>query len=312
VKFFKKIKNGLVYLSVRGAYRLFNILPRRTCQKLGGWIGEMIYAFSEKDKQTAHRTLNLVYGDQLTTLAKEEIIKSFFVNSGKNLADVVRFRKYYHKQLRTLIDIEGREYFDAAYQRGKGIIAVTGHIGNFELLAAYFSGEGYKVAVIGREMYDKRLDKMLVGNRSAMGIINVDTNESPRRLLKLLKEGYAIGVLIDTDSWRVRSEFIPAFGKKSRTPVGQSILGLKTGAAFVPMACVREGGRYKIIVREEIIPERSDNFDDDVYNITARCTTALDEIIDAHRDQWIWIHNRWRTRPPEEKGLENKPAEADN
>jgi KDO2-lipid IV(A) lauroyltransferase len=160
-------------------------------------------------------------------------------------------------------------------------------------------------------MYDRRLNRLLVRNRRALGLINVDTRESPRTLLKLLHDGYAIGVLIDTDSGRVRSEFVPAFGKKSRTPIGQSLLGLKTGAAFVPMACVREGNRYKVIVKPEIFPDNRDNFDQKVYNITWRCTQALEEIIDAYPDQWIWIHNRWRTRPPEESEVNNGAAGAD-
>ena len=92
--------------------------------------------------------------------------------------------------------------------------------------------------------------------------------------------------------------FIPAFGKPSNTPIGQSIIGLKTGASFVPMACVRSGNNsYKIIIKPEVMIERTDNFDDDVYNITLKCTQALEEIINDHKDQWIWIHNRWHTRP---------------
>ncbi len=119
-------------------------------------------------------------------------------------------------------------------------------------------------------MYDKRLDRLLVDNRESMGIINVDTKDSPKKILKLIRDGYAIGVLMDTDSKRVKSEFIPAFGRLSRTPVGQSILGLKTGAAFVPIVCVREGKGYKIVVKPEIIPETTGNFDNDWFNVIHR------------------------------------------
>ncbi len=136
-----------------------------------------------------------------------------------------------------------------------------------------------------------------MGNREAVGLINVDTKESPRHVVRLLHQGYALGALIDTDSMRVRSMFVPAFGRPSNTPVGQTILGLKTGAGFVPIACVREGKRYKIIVKPEVVVERSDDFEKDVYIMTKKCTKALEEIIIEYKDQWIWLHDRWCTLP---------------
>ncbi|UCD94180.1 MAG: lysophospholipid acyltransferase family protein [Candidatus Zixiibacteriota bacterium] len=297
MKILKKVKNDFIYYCTILVIRFFNVIPRGPAVFIGGAFGYGAYLISGKDRARAHHTLGIAYGDSLSAGQKREIIRSLFINFGKNIADVVRFKKYYNSQIKDLIDVEGLEHFDRVYKRGKGVIAVTGHIGNFELLAAFFVSSGYNAAVIGRELYDGRLDKLLVDNRQAIGIVNISTQDSPRRILKALKDGYALGVLIDTDSMRVRSEFIPAFGKLSYTPVGQSILGLKTGAGFVPMACVRKGRRYEVIVRPEIAIERTNDFDKDVYNITKKCTEALEEIINEHKDQWIWIHNRWLTRP---------------
>jgi len=299
VKKLKKIKNSLVYYSAVILIKFFNLIPRSPAVAAGGFLGYTAYLVSGKDRAKAHKTLGLVYGDKLSRTDREEIIRNMFKNFGRNLIDVIRLKKYYKKQISKLIDVDGIEHFDRVYDRGKGVIAVTGHIGNFELLAAHFANSGYNAAVIGREMYDKRLNELLVRNREGVGIVNIDTKDSPRRILSVMKDGYALGVLIDTDSMRVRSEFVPAFGILSNTPVGQTIIGLKTGAGFVPVACVRNGKRYKIIIKPEIIVELSGDFDKDVYNITARCTQALDEIIDEHRDQWIWLHNRWHTRPKE-------------
>ncbi len=278
---------------------LFNVIPRGLAIFVGAVFGYTAYLLLKKDRIKAERHLGLVYGERISASERKSIAKNLFINFGKNLAEVVRFKKYYLSQIQPLVDIEGREYFDEVYNRGKGVIGVTGHIGNFELLAAYFANQGYHAAVIGRKMYDKRLDKILVNNRESLGVVNIDTKDSPRRFLKILKDGYVLGVLIDTDSMRVRSEFVPAFGRLSNTPVGQTILGLKTGAGFVPVACVRNGKRYKIIVKPEIKIERTDDFDKDVYNITKKCTEALEEIINEYKDQWIWIHNRWLTKPEE-------------
>lgn len=293
----KKLKNNFVYYFVLFIVAFFNTIPRGAAIFVGSVFGCLAYLLSKKDRLKAERHLKLIYGKNLNFTKRRTIVRGLFINFGKNIADVVRFKKYYFSQIQPLVDIEGREFFDEVYNRGKGVIAVTGHIGNFELLAAYFANAGYNAAAIGREMYDKRLDKVLVDNRQSLNVVNIDTNDSPRRVLKVLKDGYALGVLIDTDSMRVRSEFIPAFGRLSYTPVGQTILGLKTGAGFVPIVCVRNGKRYKIIVRPEIKIERTDDFERDVYNITKQCTKALEEIIHVYKDQWIWIHNRWLTKP---------------
>jgi len=297
----QKLKNDFVYYFTRFAIFLFNIIPRSASQIIGGALGYVAYRFCKKEWAIAHKTLGMVYGEKLNEPQREEIIRNLFMNFGKSLSDVIRFKKHYKRQIDGLIDVEGMEHFEKAYKRGKGVIAITGHIGNFEIFAPFFSYRGYKTAAIGREMYDKRMDKLLVENRQFTGLINIPTTAPPRKIMRVLKDGYVMAVVIDTDSMRVRSQFVPAFGKLSWTPVGQSILGLKAGAAFVPMVFVRNGKRYKLVIKPEVTIEPSGDFDKDVYNITKKCTEALEGLIDTYRDQWIWIHNRWHTRPVDEK-----------
>ncbi len=293
----KKTKRALTYNLARFFIAFFNIIPRPLAVGIGSMMGYLAYLISHRDRFKAQRNLAAAMGDSLNTKQQKVIVRNMFVNFGKNIADIVRFKRHYDRQISRLVDVEGLEYFDRAYRRGKGVIAVTGHIGNFELLAAFTVKSGYNAAVIGREMYDRRLNELLVGNREAIGIVNIDTKDSPRRILKLLKKGYTLGILIDTDSYRVRSAFVPAFGRLSWTPVGQSIIGLKTGAAFIPIVCVRNGNRYKVIVKPEITIERTNDFDSDVHKMTEKCTASLEAIIREWPDQWIWLHNRWHTRP---------------
>jgi KDO2-lipid IV(A) lauroyltransferase len=294
---FKKIKRTLVYLILRLFVWCFNIIPRSLAIYIGGWVGLAIWKLSFRDQHRAVRHLSLAYGDQLAHREKLAIGRGFFINSGRNLADVIRFKKHYQSEILPLIEAEGMEHFEAAFRKGKGLFGVTGHIGNFELLAAFMQSSGFEVAVIGRELYDPRLDRLLIENREAVGLTNISTTDSPKRILGWLKAGKTIGVLIDTDSHRIRGEFVPAFGRWSNTPVGQSILAVKTGAALVPTACLRTANnRYKIIVRPEIEIEPSGDTRTDVINATAACTRVLEEIVREHLDQWPWQHNRWRTK----------------
>lgn len=293
----KRIKNSSVYLLTISLIWLFNVLPRKAAVAIGGALGKLAWRILERDRRRADENLQRAYGDKLPAVQRELICRNFFINSGKNLVDVLRFKRHFD-EIKASVTVEGIEHFDAAYRRGKGMFGVTGHLGNFELLAAYVSSLGYKIAVIGREMYDRRLDALLVSNREAVGLVNIATTDSPKRIIEHLRKGGAIGVLIDIDSMRVRSAFVPFFGTPANTPIGQSVIAVKTGAALVPIACVREAGnRYKVIVKPEIIFERTGDVEKDAFTATVLCTKALEEMVDRYRDQWIWIHTRWNTRP---------------
>ncbi|MCX6825785.1 MAG: hypothetical protein NTV06_00755 [candidate division Zixibacteria bacterium] len=293
----QQIKNNAIFYLIKAAITFFNRIPRSLAVFLGALSGYLAYLIFRQDRLKANHHLYMAFGDSLSPAQRKSIVRNVFINFGGSAVDVARLKKHYHDEVKGLIDFEGLEYFDAVYKRGRGIIAFTGHLGNFELMAAHIANSGYKVAAIGREMYDRRLNQLLIENRQLLNIAIIDTHDSPLKTMKLLKQGYAIGVLIDTDSFRVRSMFIPAFGRLSHTPIGQTIMGLRAGAGFVPAACIRQGKRYKVVIRPEVTIERTGDFEKDVYNMTWKCTQALETLITEYKDQWIWMHNRWLNRP---------------
>jgi len=296
MKLRKKIKRDAVYGLTRVMFWLLNTVPRACALFLGCFFGLAAWHLLKREQHRTYRHLTLVFSERLTSDEKRIVGRAFFVNSGKNLADVIRFKKHFATELKDLVDIEGLENFDAAYRRGKGVFGVTGHIGNFELLPVYVASLGYEIAVIGRRLYDQRLDELLVGNRRSFGITNIATTDSPRVMFRWLKGGGAVGVLIDNDSSRVRSMHIPAFNRLSNTPIGQAIIAFKTGAALVPMACLRtEDNRYRIIIRPEIQIDGNLTEKNWVYQSTLMCTRELESIILSCPQQWAWHHNRWRT-----------------
>lgn len=294
----QRVRRGITYGLAVSFVRLFNFLPRRACLFISSWLGLLASRLLPRDRYKAMRHLALVYGDSLSIERRRTIVRHLYINAARNIADVIRFRDHFSDEIRPLVTVEGLEHFQRAIERGKGLIGITGHIGNFELVAAWVASSGFKTAVIGRRMYDERLDRLLLENRKETGIVNIATTDSPRVIVKWLKEGGALGVLIDNDSMRVRGMHVPMFNRLANTPIGQSVLGLRTGAAFVPMACVRTGdNRYRLIIRPEVTIEPSGDQDRDVYQITLACTREIERFILEFPDQWIWFHNRWHTRP---------------
>ena len=297
MRLLKRLKRGLVFRLTSLLFRLFNLMPRDAAHFVGQWITLAAWKLIVKDQHKVRRHLLMALGPRLTEAEMLDIGRDFYLHSARNFVDMMRFRRHYHDEIEPLMDVDGIEHLKRAYDRGRGVVGVTGHIGNYELMAVYLAAQGYRVAVIGRSLYESRLDRMLVENRAAMGLTNLTTTTPPRQILSWLKDGGFLGVLIDTDSSRVRGEFIPWFGRRAYTPTGQTILGLKAGAAFVPMVCLRTpDNRYRAVILPEIEYQPSDRSAADIRDITGQCVTSLEEVIRSNLSQWIWLHNRWRTR----------------
>jgi KDO2-lipid IV(A) lauroyltransferase len=234
----------------------------------------------------------------MTSTERSALGKRFFIHSGRNLIDVARIATHLQSELLPRIEYVDFHHWESAMKRGKGAIGLTGHLGNFELLAAAVHARTGKIGVIGRELSNVQLNCLMLSSRESAGLVNFLTTDSPRRLIKWLRNGGGIGVLIDTDSHRVRGELLPFMGRLSNTPIGHASIALATGAAIVPMTCVRNGDdSYQIIVRPEIQMPLTDDREADTRELTRLCNMALEELVFAYPDQWIWLHNRWHTRP---------------
>lgn len=240
----------------------------------------------------------MAFGEEKEKRELKKLALDVFENVGKNVADAVRLKSMKWEEIEKITVIEGLKYFDNAYKMGKGVIALTGHIGNFELLAAYFSLKGYKLSVIGREIYDPRLDILLVKSRERVGLENIPSSASVNQMIKVLRSGRALGVLADQDSSRVRGVFVDFFKKPARTPVGPALLAYKTQSPIVPMAIVREGDdKYKIMVKKSIKLASSEDKEKNIIQTTQEYTKVLESVIREYPSQWLWMHDRWKSKP---------------
>jgi KDO2-lipid IV(A) lauroyltransferase len=299
----KRIRDLLFYLLVLILIRFFNLLPRRTAIRLGGRLGSLGYFLFPSDRRTSIENLQLAFGSEVEPARLRRISKGSFRNVGECAVDVFRHRKLGGEGIRKLVTIEGLEYFDHAYRQGRGLVAVTGHVSNFELIAAFFCALGYEVSVIGRKIYYQPLNRLLIESRQVMGMKNIDSEASPREFIRHLREGRGIGVLIDQDSRRYRGVFVDFFGKAAYTPVGPFIVARKTETPIVPMAIFRKPDyRYTLKVGPAVaFPDTGDK-ERDTLLVVQSCTNFLEKTIRAHPEQWVWMHKRWKTRPGENSG----------
>lgn len=295
----RQIKNDIIFALLRGLIFVLENLPRTAALRVAGVIGEIAAIIDVRERKLAEENLRRVYGGRWSETKIKLVARECFVKMALNAADVIQSKNWTPDDLGKLIDVEGMEHFDEAFEKGKGVVAVTGHIGNFELLAAWLAAvKKIALSVIGRRLYDDRLDELVVQNRQRFGMENIPSDASAKTVLSVLRGGRVLGVLIDLDSSKTAGEFAPFFGIPARTPSGPIVIGRKTASPVVPMAMFRtEDDRFKIRILPSIDIPRTEDKEADVLKALTQCNRALEELINSDPTQWAWIHDRWKSKP---------------
>ncbi|MBC7451592.1 MAG: lysophospholipid acyltransferase family protein [Cytophagales bacterium] len=298
--FLKRLKYTLLYRLVLALIFVTEKLPRPLIFFIYGNLGRLAYYFAGTARETAIKNLTIVYGKEKGLKEIKQITKKMFENLGKNLADVLRvFPMETLEQFNKQVKVIGKEHLDAAYAKGKGVVLLTAHIGAFEILGT-FVGLNYKSIMMGTKLKDPRLDALIVKSRSKGGSKYVHRGEHTLQLMRSLKEGRVMIILIDQDT-KVKSRFVEFMGVPAATPVGATMMALKSGADIVPVIVQMDKDDNQTITcmpALEVI--RTGNAEDDLVENTRQMNVAVDYFIRRDPSQWVWMHDRWKTKPGEE------------
>jgi Kdo2-lipid IVA lauroyltransferase/acyltransferase len=296
----RAIRYTLLYWLVRSLIAISGNMPRAMWLSFCGGLGAVAYRVATKTRNLMVRHLAIAFPEKNASEIKR-LAKETFRMLGKNAGEILRA-----SAVRTLQDLErilvthGFENFLQANARGKGVIFLTGHIGAFDLMVSNMALRGLNPNIIGTPLKDKRLNELLWGFRNAHGAIAIERGRETFRMIKVLKSGGSLALLIDQDT-KVKSRFVNFFGKPASTPVGATVLAMKTGAAIVPayIHLGDDGLQHMHLLPEIPMRDSGDEEADLVFN-TQAMTTFLEEQIRKHPTQWVWMHERWKTQPGEE------------
>jgi KDO2-lipid IV(A) lauroyltransferase len=296
----RKIRYSLVYRFVQFLIFISNAIPRVSWLKFCGFLGRMAYLFASKTRRRVRTHLSFAFpeksSEQVHALSKE-----VFEMLGKNAGEMLRATR-----VRTLQDLEkflvthGLEYYERAIKKGKGVIFLTCHLGAFDLQVSNMALRGLNPNIIGTPLKDERLNELLWDYRNMHGAIAIARGKETFKLIKVLKSGGSVALLIDQDT-KVKSRFVNFFGKPAATPVGATVLAMKTGAAIVP-TYVHLGKDWKqhMHILPEIPMTHTGNEEADMITNTQVLTNFIEDVIRKHPAQWVWMHERWKTKPGEE------------
>ena len=293
---FKKIRRFVSYAFVKFLMLLAQAMPRVAGIALFGSLGWLAYYLLPKSRRVAWTNLRLVYGDTLSDDEVRSIARASFASMGRFAFDVARLPVQTAESISKIVRVTGLSHFETALEKGTGVIALTGHIGNWEMMGAYFALMGYPINVVATTLRDNKLNDVINEIREGSGMRVLERRKGTMGAMRCLKRGEALGVLIDQDT-SVQSVEVEFLGVTAKTAVGPVRLSAKTGATILPAAMLMtDDGKYHVEIKEPLcVVGKPRTLLDDVR----KCSGAVEEFIRKQPRQWVWMHKRWKSVQPE-------------
>jgi len=294
----KKLWQFFVRTTFRVLLRVMRFMPWKPALAWAAAMGSIGYHLSARYRRVADKNLRLAYGDEFTERERNAITKRVFQNFAQ--AALVEFLKsptMTPDELRARVRVPSFEPPDRLLALGKGLIVISAHFGNFEIMARRSAIEGYRFAVVARQSQDDGMNEITDYIRETGGYEVLPRGKSAKAVLQRLRKGGAVAILPDQKSEDV---FVPFFGRLTGTVAGPAVLALKTGAPILPMFSIRRpDGTFDVEFCPEIDITSTGDLEADTHRIMADITAQIERVIRRHPEQWLWLHDRWRAPVPE-------------
>jgi len=272
-------------------------VPRKTALGYGVALGNLANALAKRPRNTARKNLRLIYGDAMSEAERNEMVRRVFVHFAMMAMDFLRGPIINTPEaLAALIEsVEGWEENVAPVMAEKrGIILLTAHLGNWELLGRYVASRGLPLTVVARDPEDEAFAAWAKRMRETAGFAVSSRGDSVRRLLTTLKQGEALGILPDQNSGDL---FIPFFGIPTGTVMGPAVLAIRANAVIIPCYAVRDpdkDNRYRLFFENPIPTDATGDREADHARIMTEGNLRLERRIREWPEQWLWLHDRWK------------------
>jgi KDO2-lipid IV(A) lauroyltransferase len=298
----------LEYAAAAAVVGGLGILPRRGALFVARQLARVAYHTLGSLRRIASRNLDIAFPG-LDAERKKQLTKGAFENLGRVLGEISQFPKTTPAALEQIIEFDfDPELFERHKQMrkaGRGTIIVSPHLGNWELLVFAYSALREPINYLARPLDNPLIEDLTVDLRTRFGNRAINKTNAVPFAIKILREGGILGILADVNAHPKEGVFVPFFGELACTSTGVAMLAIRTNSVIVPLAGVWvEGtGKYQAIHGSLIEPVSTGDRLADVLATTAAFTAEVEKMVRDYPDQWLWIHKRWKSRPPGEKEL---------
>ncbi|MEW6416625.1 MAG: lysophospholipid acyltransferase family protein [Nitrospirota bacterium] len=224
----------------------------------------------------------------------EGIARETFKNLGRSLVEIIKIYYGYGEKIISSVDIEGIENFDQAKSKGKGILFLTGHCGNWELMAIATSVKLGDAAIVARPINNPYVNKFIENVRQKYGNRVIYKQKALKPIIQILKNNGSVGILIDQSVIPDEGYVIDFLGRGAWTTKMPALIARKTGAAVLPVFIHRTDGGHRIKIYPEVELSKNGDIESAVLADTKKFSHFIEEYIRAHPSEWLWIHRRWK------------------
>jgi KDO2-lipid IV(A) lauroyltransferase len=286
------------YGALRGVVALLRRMGLRPASALGAGLGRLGYRPLEIRREVVERQLRAAFPELLPDEI-QRIAGASYANLGRTTTETALLPLYDRERIIDLFEsVEGWSIVEERLARDKGLILVSGHLGNWELGGAYLAARGLPMQAVARYMENPLFDRYLTRTRERIGLTIVHDDEAVRRVPRALRGGHAIAFLIDQGAVGLASTWVPFFGRLAKTPRGPAVFALRLGAPIVFGVAIRQpSGRFRLTF-EPIDTTATGNLEADVERIVADYTAALERWVRRAPEQYFWHHRRWKHQRP--------------
>ena len=278
------------------------LLPRAVARFLAGSIGLLLFWCAPRLRAVGRRNLAMAM-PELSAPGRDRILRGVFRNLSRMLAEFALFPRYRAGNVARVIAYDGFENYAEAIGRGKGVLYLTGHLGAWELGAFAQSVYGHPLYVVIRALDNPYLNELVNRYRGLAGNRVIEKRDFLRGILEALKKNGAVGILMDQNASLAEGVFVDFFGALACTPAGMAKIARRTGAAVVPSFAFWTGNQYRLVFDRPLELQSTGDEQADIVANTQLFTKVLEDYVRRYPDQWLWIHRRWKTRPPGEASL---------
>jgi len=294
--FLRGVRRRAAYYTLIVLRAVVQALPEGVAHVLFRFLADLAFMTVGVHRRRAMEHLRIAFPG-ISDARARLIVKRMLRHLGRNAVEFIRFPLYSRERILSMVTIERRDIVDRLARQANGAIAVSAHLGNWELFAAAIAAMGYKISVVARRIYYYKFEDLLRGTRRAAGV-QVVYRDEPKDILRALRDGYFLGILPDMDIVKLDSVYVDFFGRLALTPTGPVALALRTGVPLFPAFIVRNAdGRHTVLVEEPIELVRTGDMRKDILLNTMRAAKRIEAVIRKYPDQWMWMHRRWQHQP---------------
>ncbi len=288
----------IIYLAVRLFSFFVNHLPEDFSLRAGGWLGRLFFCLDRGHRKVALENLHLAFGEEKSQDELFAIARRTFENLGMMAVEFFRIPGMDVETFKKRVKIEGLEERLKLLERGKGMLLLLSHFGNWEMMGIMSKLIGDSIMVIAKPMKkNERVDQFIMKIRNSTGLEVVSSIKASRKVMKALSQNRVVGILIDQRAKRSEGIWADFFGKEAPTTPGLAVLAMKTGAPVVPVFMVRDGlKKHRLVIQEPLELVHTGDIKRDVEANTRGFNHTLESMIRRYPDQWFWVHRRWERK----------------